>query len=96
MRRCGMRLVRTSTGLEHRTTQKYHPEMPRPHRCCSPQQTSYGWSVHSCKHYQVTQRIKSAKPINFVPYIWQPALLWDVTQWLKKSVSSWILCSTTN
>lgn len=26
------------------------------------------------------------QPINLIPYIWQPALLWDVTEWLKERI----------
>lgn len=91
---CGMRL--TPAGLEHRTAPKYHPELPRPHRCCSPQQTSYGWSIHSSEYHRKEPTYQVSQPISFAPYILQPTLLWYVTQMVEKSVSSWILCSTTN
>lgn len=87
MRRCGMRLAHK---YSNRSRASNNPEVP------SGNAPSASLLQPTADFLRLVDPLPQAlsnhpmrqvgRPINFIPYIWQPTLLWDVTEWLKERI----------
>lgn len=96
MRRCGMRDA-AYTNQSRASNSTKVPSRTAPSASLLQLAADFLRLVHSFQRVPYKNPTHPVgQPVSFAPYILQPTLLWYVTQMVEKSVSSWILYSTTN